>query len=308
MSDKLQGVLIDNSNVTIKNSAIKSMTAYARGQFSDENSSLEWELRSVNHRYLDISLYLPTALLSQQNALKEQIRNHLKRGKIEAKLSYESTSLDSQQIVINENQVKALLNAQQQIQTLSPQSASLSTIDILNWQGVIETPATDFTVIAQQAQQLLVKTLEDLIATRLREGQQLSHFISKRCYEIETIVQSISVRRKEVLLALRERVLKRIADLDLSIDENRLEQELVIQAQRLDVSEEIDRLTAHIQEVKRVLQRKDAVGRRLDFLMQELNREVNTLGSKSNDSKTTQAVVDLKVLIEQMREQVQNIE
>lgn len=284
------------------------MTAYARGQFSDENSSLEWELRSVNHRYLDISMHLPSALLSHQNELKEQIRHALKRGKIEAKLSYESNAASSHDIIINEAQVKALLNARQQIETLSEKPLVLSTMDILNWKGVIETPQTDLSDIAKQAQHLLQKTLDDLIATRLREGQQLSQFITLRCDEIETIVQSIRVRRKEVLLALREKVIKRITDLDLSIDENRLEQELVIQAQRLDVTEEIDRLSAHIQEVTLVLKRKDAVGRRLDFLMQELNREVNTLGSKSNDSKTTQAVVDLKVLIEQMREQVQNIE
>ena len=284
------------------------MTAYARGQFTDESSSLEWELRSVNHRYLDVSLYLPSSLFSDQNELKEQIRNTLKRGKIEAQLSYESTVTNARKIIINKEQVKALLDAQQQIETLTQKANSLSIIDILNWQGVIETPTTDLSDISKQAHKLLEKTLEDLIATRLREGQQLSQFITIRCDKIASIVDSVRSRRKEVLLVLRKKVLKRIADLDLSIDENRLEQELVIQAQRLDVSEEIDRLTAHIQEVKRVLQRKDAVGRRLDFLMQELNREVNTLGSKSNDAKTTQAVVDLKVLVEQMREQVQNIE
>ncbi len=284
------------------------MTAYARAQFSDNNSQLEWELRSVNHRYLDISLHLPSALLSHQNTLKEQIRDSLKRGKIEAKLSYESSATHSHQIHLNEAQIIALLDARQQIETLAQQPVALSCIDILNWQGVIETPTTDLSNIIKQAQNLLAQALDDLIATRLREGLQLSQFITQRCDEIETIVASIHARRKEVLLALREKVMTRIADLDLSVDENRLEQELVIQAQRLDVSEEIDRLNAHLQEVKRVLQRKDAVGRRLDFLMQEFNREVNTLGSKSNDSKTTQAVVDLKVLIEQMREQVQNIE
>jgi uncharacterized protein (TIGR00255 family) len=294
--------------MTIEKSSIQSMTAYARGQFTDENSSLEWELRSVNHRYLDVSLYLPSSLLSSQNELKEQIRNTLKRGKIEAKLSYESTATNAQKITINQARLKALLDAQQQIETLTQKANSLSIINILNWEGVIETPSADLSNVTKQAHKLLEKTLEDLIATRLREGQQLSQFIAIRCDEIVIIVDSVRSRHKEILLALQEKVLKRIANLDLSIDENRLEQELVIQAQRLDVSEEIDRLTAHIQEVKLVLQRKDAVGRRLDFLMQELNREVNTLGSKSNDSKTTQAVVDLKVLVEQMREQIQNIE
>jgi len=294
--------------MTLSTSAIQSMTAYARGQFNDENSQLEWELRTVNHRYLDISLYLPSALLNDQNSLKEQIRATLKRGKIDARLSYESTAINAHKIHINEAQVKALFNAQQQIETLTKKPVSLSTLEILNWEGVIETPSTDFSNIVKQAQNLLEETLADLIATRLREGQQLSQFILIRCNEIESIIESINIRRKDVLLALRARVLTHIAELDLNLDENRLEQELVIQAHRLDVSEEIDRLNAHIKEVKRVLNRKDAVGRRLDFLMQELNREVNTLGSKSNDVKTTQAVVDLKVLIEQMREQVQNIE
>jgi uncharacterized protein (TIGR00255 family) len=284
------------------------MTAYAHGQYNDKSFRLEWELRAVNHRYLDVSLYLPSALFNQQNILKEQIRVALKRGKIEAKLSYESSSINAHKININEAQVKALVNVQQHIEALTKKPASLSTLDILNWDGVIETPPTDFSKVIRQAQNLLEQTLEELIVTRLREGQQLSQFILIRCNEMETIVKSIHARRKQVLLALRKRVLKHIVELDLSLDENRLEQELVIQAHRLDVSEEIDRLNVHVKEVKHVLQRKDAVGRRLDFLMQELNREVNTLGSKSNDAQTTQSVVDLKVLIEQMREQIQNIE
>jgi len=289
-------------------SSIKSMTAYARGYYSDDTCSLEWELRSVNHRYLDISLHLPSLFSSHQNDLKECIREVLKRGKVEAKLSYESHDASIHDIVINEDKVKALLNARQRIEVLSQKPSILSTIDILMWSGVVETPKIELGVATEHAQSLLVETLEDLVATRLREGQQLSGFIATRCDDMEAIVKTIQARRKEVLLALRNKVLKRIADLDLTVDENRLEQELVIQAQRLDVAEEIDRLTAHIQEVRLVLQRDDAVGRRLDFLMQELNREVNTLGSKSNDAKTTQAVVDLKVLVEQMREQIQNIE
>ncbi|MCK5896592.1 MAG: YicC family protein [Cocleimonas sp.] len=294
--------------MTTSTASIKSMTAYAQGRFSDKHSHLEWELRSVNHRYLEINLHLPTSLLGQQNTLKEQVRNTLKRGKVEAKLSYESSADNAHKITINEKKLTALLNVQQHIETMTPTSAKLSVIEILNWQGIIEPPNIDISHIAQQAQTLLKTTLNDLVATRLREGKQLGRFIAIRCDEVERIVESIRSRRKEVLQALRTKVLKRLANLDLTIDENRLEQELVIQAQRLDVTEEIDRLITHLQEVKRVLQRKDAVGRRLDFLMQELNREVNTLGSKSNDTQTTQAVVDLKVLVEQMREQVQNIE
>lgn len=289
-------------------STLKSMTAYARGHSTDEACSLEWEIRSVNHRYLDISMHLPNALQNHQNDFKEYIRQLLKRGKLDVRLSYTSLSKDTHAININEPQVQALLTAHHQIETLSQQPHSLSMIDILNWPGVIQTPQHDIEGISKQAQQLLEQTIHDLIETRQREGQHLSNFIAQRCDEIEAIVVTINARRKEVLAALREKVLKRISDLDLTVDESRLEQELVIQAQRLDVMEEIDRLGAHIQEVRLVLQRKDAVGRRLDFLMQELNREVNTLGSKSNDASTTQAVVDLKVLVEQMREQIQNIE
>ena len=294
--------------MTTIDSSIKSMTAYARGHYSDDKYSLEWEIRSVNHRYLDISVHLPALFSSHQNELKEQIRDALKRGKIEARLSYESNDSSAHDILINDDKVNALLKARHHIEVLSQKNSTLSTIDILTWEGVVETPKFELGAVAKHSKTLLTETLSDLIATRLREGKQLSGFISTRCDEIEAIVKTIQSRRKEVLLSLRQKVLKRIADLDLNVDENRLEQELVIQAQRLDVAEEIDRLNAHIKEVRLVLQRSDAVGRRLDFLMQELNREVNTLGSKSNDTKTTQAVVDLKVLVEQMREQCLNIE
>lgn len=289
-------------------SAIKSMTAYARAHFSDENYQLEWEIRTVNHRYLDISLYLPSELHAYQNDLKELIRQSLTRGKVEARLNFQSSNKAANEIALNEELIKAVFAAREKIEVLAQKPANLSAMDILNWPGVVETAKNDTDDIKTKASNLLNNTLQDLIETRLREGQRLSDLIASRCDEISTIAESVRERRKEVLAALREKIMKRITELDLSVDENRLEQELVIQAQRLDVAEELDRLSAHIEEVKLVLQRNEAVGRRLDFLMQELNREVNTLGSKSNDAKTTQAVVDLKVLIEQMREQVQNIE
>ncbi|MCK5903306.1 MAG: YicC family protein [Cocleimonas sp.] len=290
------------------NSKIKSMTAYARGHFSNDQGRIEWEIHSVNHRYLDVKLNLPNTLLSYQNSLKTQVGKQLKRGKIEARLRYESNHQYADEILINQDIVKALLAAQRKIETLSLKPTSLSTFEILSWPEVIETLETDVSCLIEPIQDLLEQTLNDLVATREREGQRLAVFISLRCDEAEQIIDSVKLRYKAVLIALREKVLKRLTELDLDINENRLEQELVIQAQRLDIDEEIDRLSAHIQEIKLVLQRQDPVGRRLDFLMQEMNREVNTIGSKSHDTLTTQAVVDLKVRVEQMREQIQNIE
>ena len=174
--------------MTTPATSIKSMTAYARAYYSTEAFSLEWELRSVNHRYLDISLHLPHAFSSEQNNFKEQIRKLLKRGKIEAKLNYESCADDTYEIIINESKVKTLMNARKQIEVLSQKPSILSTIDILSWQGVVETPTLELGDAIEQAQVLLDKALDDLVATRLREGQQLSHFISLRCDEIEAIV------------------------------------------------------------------------------------------------------------------------
>lgn len=288
---------------------IKSMTAFSRQDKTDENVTLIWEIRTVNHRYLDISLSIPDFLLAHENELKEIIRSNLGRGKFDAKLTLkQSNSDDNYKIQINSDAVKALKVARQKLETLTKKPMSISAIEILQWPGVMQeqehNPESHFGKVSK----LLKETLKSLIKMRELEGKRLSQLILSRCVTINDLVKTVRTRRVDVKAAIREKILKKINELDVTADSNRLEQELVYQAQRLDVDEELDRLDSHIQEVQTTLVSKEPVGRRLDFLMQELNREANTLASKANDAETTKSAVELKVLIEQMREQIMNIE
>jgi uncharacterized protein (TIGR00255 family) len=293
------------------------MTGFASATEHLDEKDISWEIRSVNHRYLDISLSLPEGFQTLENEFKTLITQHLKRGKIDAILRYQSNqnNMDeakvSDEILLSKPRVRALRQAHKELESLLGKEIPLNMMDILQWQGVVQQASLTFDKFYPVSQSCLKKALEDLLQSRQREGMQLSGFILKQCDVIEKIISLVRSRRKEVVAALREKVIKRITDLELgpdSVDNNRLEQELVFQAQRLDVDEELDRLDAHLIEVREILKRDDAVGRRLDFLMQELNREANTLASKSNDTETTRAAVDLKVLIEKMREQIMNVE
>lgn len=288
---------------------IKSMTAFSRKDKITADATLTWEMRTVNHRYLDIKLSLPSAFSIYENDLKEIIRNHLGRGKLDAKLTLDKNSADdAYKIQINADAVKALRAARQKIEALTKKPMNLSAMEILQWPGVIQEKENDPSSHLTTIKKLLNTTLIDLINMRELEGERMSQLILSRCDTISEIIKNVQKRRVEVLLAMREKTLKKIAELEITADNNRLEQELVYQAQRLDVDEELDRINSHLKEVKVTLKSKNPVGRRLDFLMQELNREANTLASKSNDAETTKAAVELKVLIEQMREQCLNIE
>jgi len=292
---------------------IKSMTAYSiRNQQMNENGNqieVCWEIRTVNHRYLDVSLSLPESLNAFENKLKEKVRNKLGRGKFDAKLSLIASGVTTdKEISLNENSVKALLSARHMLESISKKPVPLSGMDILSWPGVLEDKKEDSNDYFNLVESLLDSTLDELIATRESEGKRLLAMILFRCDGISKLVKKVRLRRVVVMSSLREKVLKKLADIDVNADPNRLEQEMVFQAQRLDVDEELDRIDSHIDEVKDALKREEPVGRRLDFLMQELNREVNTLSSKSNDFETTRCSVELKVLIEQMREQCLNIE
>jgi uncharacterized protein (TIGR00255 family) len=240
------------------------------------------------------------------------IQKNLGRGRVDLKLTLQTTNLQEQEkIIINQAKVKSLLSACSQLKSLTNKSATLSAMEILQWPGVMEKAQTNQVKNNESfeaSKSLLKATLDDLIAMRETEGGRLLEMIKSRGESIVTIVASVKERRVEVIKALREKVMSKISELALSVDKNRLEQELVYHAQRLDVDEELDRLGAHIDEVNAVLIREEPIGRRLDFLMQELNREANTLASKSNDAETTKSAVELKVLIEQMREQCLNIE
>ncbi len=291
---------------------IRSMTAFSRQDKTntqDNNAVLSWEMRTVNHRYLDISLSLPDYLSPYENDFKDIIRSVLGRGKLDAKLTITHENNETGvQIKINPDAVKALRAARHKLEALTKKPMSFSAIDILQWPGVIQEEEHKPETLLNDAKALLKITLDDLIKMRELEGKRLSALILSRSESILEIVASVKQRRVEVQAAMRERIMKKIAELDVTADNNRLEQEIVYQTQRLDVDEELDRLESHIKEVKTTLKSSDPVGRRLDFLMQELNREANTLASKSNDAKTTKGAVELKVLIEQMREQVMNIE
>lgn len=284
------------------------MTAFSRKDKAETNITLSWEMRTVNHRYLDISLSLPDSLNAYENNLKEIIRSNLGRGKFDAKLTLKQTHTeDAYKIHIDADMVKALKTARQKLEALTKKPMTLSAMEILQWPGVIQEEQNQSSNLPI-VKKLLEETLSDLIKMREIEGERLTQLILSRCEIVSDIVKKVRERRVEVQLAIREKIIKKIADLDITADNNRLEQELVYQAQRLDIDEELDRLDSHIKEVKSALKAQQPVGRRLDFLMQELNREANTLAAKSNDAKTTKAAVELKVLIEQMREQVMNIE
>ncbi|WP_020395442.1 YicC/YloC family endoribonuclease [Thiolinea disciformis] len=287
---------------------IRSMTAFAHQESASPEGKLSWELRSVNHRYLDISLRLPEEFRALENHLRTILQNRLQRGKLEASLRFTAGSKENSTIVVNEPLARALIIACRQIELLTNSPEPLRAVDILRWPGVTLDSPTDLDALARQARALLEKTLDDLIATREREGKRIAEMIDQRCEQIAEIILRIRKRRPEIIQSIREKIHQRLEELDILPDRNRLEQELVLLAQRLDIDEELDRLLAHLDEIVAVLERDEPIGRRLDFLMQELNREANTLGSKSNDTETTQAAVDLKVLIEQMREQIQNIE
>ena len=295
------------------NNVIRSMTAFARIQESSDAGSITWELRSVNHRYLEPGIKLPDDFKLLEPEIRKMLAKFLTRGKVDLGLRYK---LDQQQqkreIVLNPDIVRSLRVVEQEILNIVHEGSKLSVSDILGWPGVISDVERDFSALNELALSSLEGALNQLQQSREVEGKALEEMIRSRCAQVSDIVAELRKHRPQIMAGLRE---KWEANLDEKLqqwretaNENRLEQELVMLAQKLDVEEELDRLDTHVTEVLNVLDRDEAVGRRLDFLMQELNREANTLGSKSHDSLTTQHAVDLKVLIEQMREQVQNIE
>ena len=287
---------------------IRSMTAYAGNEASIGDSTINCELRSVNHRYCDITLKLPDHLRFIEADLRSIIAAKINRGKIECTLSYKKQAKDGQRFSVNIDAVTALLAATDQIEEHMLAPLSFSALDVLAFPGIQQEPDADKTYLNEEITHLVKQTLAQLLEVREREGAQLKVLIEERCIKMQGFIKSASLRMPEVLLLIRNKLKDRITELVAQPDFDRLEQELVMLAQKLDISEELDRLDTHITEVLRVLKEKDPVGRRLDFLMQELNREANTLGSKSADKEMTQIAIELKVLIEQMREQIQNVE
>lgn len=286
----------------------RSMTAFARQELVKDLGTLTLELRSVNHRYLDVSMRMPEDFRNLEPKIREKISAKLARGKVDVGLKFMRTEAAAGELLIDKDLVQQISNASREIDHILYNADAVSSMDVLRWPGVIKTPELDSDELNSALFELLDVTLNDLLEGREREGGKLVNLIQERCNSISEVIVVVKKRLPEIMQIWREKLLTRIHDASVEVDENRLEQELVIIAQKTDVDEELDRLTTHITEVERVLKDKKPIGRRLDFLMQELNREANTLGSKSIDTETTKASVDLKVFIEQMREQIQNIE
>jgi len=286
---------------------VHSMTGFARQETSTEWGSLSWEVRSLNHRYLDTGIRLPEDLRLIEPQVRARVAACLSRGKVECSLRFHPQQARSS-LTVNQGLAAHLIEMSAEIKTMLGDDTALRSIDLMRWPGVVEEGEADLQPLRQIALELLDLTLEELIESRGREGQRLGELIEQRCQTIDQIVNEVTPALPEIRHALRERIQKRLQDAVHTYDESRLEQEMVLLYSKLDVDEELDRLAVHVQEIREILQRTEPVGRRLDFLMQELNREANTLGSKSAALQTTRSSVDLKVVIEQMREQIQNIE
>ena len=287
---------------------LNSMTGFARQAAESPLGTLTWELRTVNHRYLDIQFRLPDELRPNENELRQQVAKHLKRGKIDCSLHFRRATSNTAELKINQDLVQQLKQKLDELSEILHESRAIDPVDLLRWPGVVSEAEIDTEPLYEEASQLLRDTLAALAKMRASEGARISEMIDSRCAEIMKISESVRARMPEVLTAVRARQQERIDKLDIEADPARLETELALIAHKLDVDEELDRLDSHISEIRGVMTNAEPVGRRLDFLMQELNREANTLGSKSADMETTNAAVELKVLIEQMREQIQNVE
>ncbi len=287
---------------------IRSMTAFARMESRDALGELVWELRSVNHRYLEVSVRLPEELRVLEPVVRERAARRLSRGKVDCTLRFRPNTGTSGDLVVNARMAAQLLNAVSEMRERLPESPDPSIMDLLRWPGVLEMGEQDLSPVQAAASGLLDQALGELVEAREREGERLAALIRERCEKLRVQVERAKERMPVVIGALKERLTARLLEVSAELDPQRIEQEMAMFAQKMDVDEEMDRLRTHVDEVVRVLGQREPIGRRMDFLMQELNREANTLGSKSADSETTAVSVEMKVLIEQMREQIQNVE
>ena len=287
---------------------LHSMTGFARESVETALGTLSWEIRAVNHRYLDVQFKLPEDLRPKEQAFRRQASAILGRGKIECGLYFRRAVDQQTEMQIDTELVELLGHRISELSAKLPATASINPVEILRWPGVMTQPEIDAEPLFGEAQTLLDTALRAINVMRQSEGQRIEEMLESRCAEIEVIAKAVRKRMPEVLAASRAKQKERIKKLDVEADPARLEVELALIAQKIDVDEELDRLESHLVEIRNAIAGEKAVGRRLDFLMQELNREANTLGSKSADTETTKAAVDLKVLIEQMREQIQNVE
>jgi len=285
----------------------QSMTAFARKEASYSWGSLSWELRAVNHRFLEPQLKIHEALRDIEPIVRDKLRSTLSRGKVECALRFHAEA-GTAVIEIDQQRVASVVKALEQIKAHSSDLSPIDPLALLHYPGVQKSAGIDTDAVLAAATELLDATLAQFIEARKREGVELAKMIEQRLDAIDQIVAEVRGLMPQILQAQRENLKQRVEQLGVDLDPERLEQEVVMLAQKADVAEELDRLETHVNEVRRALTQRGPVGRRLDFLMQELNREANTLGSKSIVTSTTACSVELKVLIEQMREQIQNIE
>lgn len=288
---------------------IHSMTGFASVEHQAAFGRLTWELRSVNHRYLEIGLRLPEEFRVLEPAIRDLMAAHLSRGKIDAALRYtRGQDTEKSELQLNSGLAERLFELHRELQRLGNTTQDPNLNDFLRWPGMVAERPPDSEPMQTAALDLLTAGVAELKASRAREGGKLVALIVERLDGVSAVVKQVRAWLPEIRESLKLRLLNRVADLPQPLDPGRIEQEVAFLVQKIDVDEELDRLDAHVTEARRVVELDEPVGRRLDFLMQEFNRESNTLSSKSVDNRSTQAAVELKVLIEQMREQVQNIE
>jgi uncharacterized protein (TIGR00255 family) len=286
---------------------IRSMTGFARRERQYPWGVIAWELKTVNHRFLEIGCRLPEDFRAAESEFRQTIAGSVRRGKVDGSLHFRPTA-SAATLEIDADLLASLTQRAQQAASQAGPAARIEVTDLLRWPGVVREPAKDAAPLVAAAHALLGEALAELTRFRDSEGGRLQEALELRCAGLADFASQVSARLPEVRARIRAKLMERVAQLCSDVDRERLEQELAIIAQRLDVDEELDRLRGHVTEVRKAFGGREPAGRRLDFLMQELNREANTLSSKSQDIETTRAAVDMKVLIEQMREQVQNIE
>lgn len=287
---------------------LKSMTAFARHAHPTNWGTVTWELRSVNHRYLEPNFRIPDTFRELETRLRESLRKQLARGKVDCTLRWQPAVNSERGLGVNAEALAELKRASDSVAAVFGRVAEVNPLDVLQWPGVLDTEQASRKELLNESMQAFEEALGILLANRRREGEQLAPLFASRLDKVNEIVAGVRSSLPAILKRQSEQIRQRFEEASVELDPGRLEQEMVMLAQKCDVDEELDRLEAHVKEVTAVLKKKEPVGRRLDFLMQELNREANTLSSKAIVTETTNAAVELKVLIEQMREQVQNIE
>nr|PZN61246.1 MAG: YicC family protein [Pseudomonadota bacterium] len=290
---------------------IASMTGFARAEASVPGGTLVCELRSVNHRFLEASLRLPEELRALDPELRARLQQELRRGKVDCTFTYRGGAGADEPLELDAAVVERLqpmLARLAEVARPSGAAVEVNLVDLLRFPGVLREPTADPEALLAGARAVFDRALGDLKAMRAREGERLAELLLARCDSIAALTAQVRGRLPEVQAAIRQRYAERVAELGATVDAERIEQEVVLLVQKMDVAEELDRLDGHVEETRRIIAGREAAGRRLDFLMQEFNREANTLSSKSQDLATTRLAVEMKVLIEQMREQVQNVE